>query len=238
MNLISTGTDGLNHMLGGGYPENKIILICGGPGTGKTIISIQYLIEALQKGDSCAYFSMEEPIENIKEYVLSFEWDLNKYEKEGLLQTLDYSKIPYSDKDIVTLDSRKNEKTPFEIDLNTIQKNADIKHLVIDPISSILMHELRASRKRAIISKLMRILRNLKCNILLTTQGVPSEGEYYIEQFLADGVILLEKNIEDYKMLKTIRIDKMRGIDFDDQPRRYTITGRGAQVFYAEPVLI
>jgi KaiC/GvpD/RAD55 family RecA-like ATPase len=59
-----------------------------------------------------------------------------------------------------------------------------------------------------------------------------------MEQFLSDGVILLNKDLRDYNLIKTIRIDKMRGTQFDEQPRRYTITTRGFQVFNTESVLI
>ncbi|MCJ7574514.1 ATPase, partial [Candidatus Bathyarchaeota archaeon] len=59
-----------------------------------------------------------------------------------------------------------------------------------------------------------------------------------MEQFLADGVILLGKDVRDYKLVKTLRIDKMRGLAYDEQPRRYTISSRGFQVFNTEPVLI
>jgi KaiC/GvpD/RAD55 family RecA-like ATPase len=59
-----------------------------------------------------------------------------------------------------------------------------------------------------------------------------------MEQFLSDGVILLQKDIREYQLIKTIRVDKMRGMQFDEQPRRYTITSRGFQVFNAESVLI
>jgi len=51
-------------------------------------------------------------------------------------------------------------------------------------------------------------------------------------------VIALVKDLRDFEIIKTVRIDKMRGIDFDDQPRRYTISNNGMVVFNKEPVLI
>ena len=59
-----------------------------------------------------------------------------------------------------------------------------------------------------------------------------------VEEFLADGVIRLTKHIENFKMVSVLRIEKMRGIKYDEQPRRYSITSRGFTVFQAEPVLI
>jgi KaiC/GvpD/RAD55 family RecA-like ATPase len=73
---------------------------------------------------------------------------------------------------------------------------------------------------------------------VITTEGLPRDNEFYMENFLADSVIRLQRNVIDFKLIKTLMIDKVRGIDFDDQPRRYVITSRGLQVFNAEPVTV
>ena len=73
---------------------------------------------------------------------------------------------------------------------------------------------------------------------MITSEGLPKDNEFYMEQFLSDGVFLLGKDMMEFTMIKTLRIDKMRGIDFDDQPRRFVITSRGFQVFNTEPVLV
>lgn len=56
--------------------------------------------------------------------------------------------------------------------------------------------------------------------------------------FLSDGMIALVKDSGEFQIIKTLRIDKMRGIDFSDQPRRYTVTNNGIMVFDKEPVLV
>jgi KaiC/GvpD/RAD55 family RecA-like ATPase len=58
-----------------------------------------------------------------------------------------------------------------------------------------------------------------------------------MEEFLADGVILLVKDLRDFRLIKTLRIDKMRGTDFDDQPRRYLVSGESFKVLNGEQVL-
>jgi KaiC/GvpD/RAD55 family RecA-like ATPase len=73
---------------------------------------------------------------------------------------------------------------------------------------------------------------------VITNEGLPRDNEFYMEHFLADGVILLQKDVIDFKLIKTLVIDKMRGVSFDDQPRRYVITSRGFKVFDTEPVLM
>lgn len=239
MVLTSTGVDGLNSMLGGGFPEGKIMIVFGGPGSGKTIMSTQFLVEGLKQGEAGVYISMEEPIKNIKENSKSFGWDLDAFEDEGLLRTLDLSQVPRDEKYVEPINfDRNNPKLSLQSDMISAVKTVGAKRLVLDPLTSILIHESRAGKKRDLITRIFSTIRSLGVTALITSEGMPSPGDFFMEQFLADGVILLHKNIEDYKLTKTMRIDKMRGMDFDDQPRRYTVTQRGFQVFHAEPVLI
>jgi KaiC/GvpD/RAD55 family RecA-like ATPase len=239
MSLVSSGVSGLDKMLGGGFPKGKIIMVFGGPGTGKTILSVQYLMENMNKNEGAVYVSLEEPISNVKENVKAFGWDVQGREDEGLLKTLDLYMVP-RDNELLEPIKRKglDEELAFEADIAEAIEEVDAKHLIIDPITSLLIHEPRAGQKRNLISHIFTHIRSMNVTALITSEGMPSPGDFYMEQFLADGVILLEKNIKDFKLTKTIRIDKMRGMDFDDQPRRYTVTQRGFQVFHAEPVLV
>jgi len=229
----------LNSMLGGGFPEGKIMIVFGGPGSGKTIMSTQFLVEGLKQGEAGVYISMEEPIKNIKENSKSFGWDLDAFEDEGLLRPLDLSQVPRDEKYVEPINfDRNNPKLSLQSDMISAVKTVGAKRLVLDPLTSILIHQSRAGKKRDLITRIFSTIRSLGVTALITSEGMPSPGDFFMEQFLADGVILLHKNIEDYKLTKTMRIDKMRGMDFDDQPRRYTVTQRGFQVFHAEPVLI
>ena len=58
---ILTGITGIDEMLGGGIPEKSIILVCGGPGVGKIILTLQYMMSAIERGEPCVYLTLEEP---------------------------------------------------------------------------------------------------------------------------------------------------------------------------------
>jgi KaiC/GvpD/RAD55 family RecA-like ATPase len=239
MNKVTSGISGLDEMLGGGYPQGKIMIVFGGPGTGKTIMSTQYLVKSMENGDPAVFVTLEEPINNIIDNVKTFGWDLQGYQEKGLLKTVDLYMVPHSDRFIEPVNrSRGESKLSVETEIISAVEEVNAKHLVLDPFTSILIHEPRAGRKRHLISQIFGTIRSLNITTLITSEGVPREGDFYMEEFLADGVILLSKNIKDYKLTKTLRLDKMRGMDFDDQPRRYAVTQRGFQVFHAEPVLI
>lgn len=238
MKLIPTGTNGLDVMLNGGFPQGKIILLCGGPGTGKTIFSIQYLMQALKRNETCVYATLEEPIDSIKKNISSFGWDLLSYEMKSLLKTVELFSRP----DIGPL--KNKDRDAEEVSALSVARLLDTtklmkaKNVVIDPLTSLVIHESRSGRKRSLIGDLFEELRKIGCNVIVTSETRPQEGDFYMEQFLADGVILLSKDIREYSLIKTIRIDKMRGMSYDEQPRKYSITNNGFEVFNMEPVLL
>ena len=236
---VKTGVQGLDDMLGGGVPEKSIILLCGGPGVGKTIITLQYTMAAVKRGEPVVYVSLEEPIEKKMRNALAFGWDVAKAEEEDMVEALDIYMVPHSQGLVEPIDRRKGKiQFSIESEIETAVKRLGAKHIVIDPLTSILVHESRSGKKRYLIGQLYSTIRRLDCTAIITSEGLPNSNDFYMEQFLSDGVFLLGKDIKDYTMIKTLRIDKMRGIDFDDQPRRYVITSRGFQVFNSEPVLI
>jgi KaiC/GvpD/RAD55 family RecA-like ATPase len=238
MKLQATGVSGFDAMLGGGIQEGKVVLVCGGPGAGKTILTIQCMMQALNRGEPCIFATLEEPLNSIKANMLAFGWDLDVWEKKGFLKTLDLFMIPGTN--IVNARDRDTGDTElFTIKTITdIARTSAAKWVFIDPLTSLVIHEPRSGRKRHIIGELFESLRKLGCSAIVTSEVAPQEGGFYMEQFLSDGVILLQKDIREYQLIKTIRVDKMRGMQFDEQPRRYTITSRGFQVFNAESVLI
>ncbi len=238
MKLQETGVSGFDEMLGGGIQDSKVVLVCGGPGAGKTILTAQCMMKALSRGEPCVFATLEEPLKNIKTNMLNFGWSFDEWEKKGLLKTLDLFMLPSP----APMNSRDRDGGDSEFyAIKTIIDTAkahSAKWVMIDPLTSLVIHEPRSGRKRQVIGELFESLRRLGSGAIVTSEAAPQEGDFYMEQFLADGVILLQKDLRDYNLIKTIRIDKMRGVQFDEQPRRYTITSRGFQVFNTEPVLV
>ena len=86
----------------------------------------------------------------------------------------------------------------------------------------------------------MKVLRNSHCTSIITSEfSSPSaEGDFYVEEYLADGVIILSKTLRDFRLIKTVRVEKMRGARHDDQPRKYDIIGSGFVVYNTETVTV
>ncbi len=237
MDLLKTGITGLDEMLGGGIPPARVVLVCGGPGSGKTVLSLQCMVQALERGEPCVFATLEEPLSSIKTNAQIFGWGLDAWERKGLLKTMDLFMVPGTN----VLNARDRETGDTELftikEMTDAAKTLRAKWVFIDPLTSLVIHEPRSGRKRFVIGELFDSLRRLGCNAVVTSEAAPQEGDFYMEQFLADGVILLQKDLREFQLIKTIRVDKMRGLSFDEQPRRYTITSRGFQVFNTESVL-
>jgi KaiC/GvpD/RAD55 family RecA-like ATPase len=235
MKRVPTGIKGLDEMLGGGFPKERVVLVYGGSGTGKTIFSLQFLASAAERGTHGIYVNLETPIKFVKENIESFGWNISEKEKNKLIRLLDYNTLhpPRLPK------SNVKYKNPVQATINEVadsEKSIGAKLLVIDPLTCLTIHEPGVSVKRRRIVELFNYLRSGSYTALLTSGMVPNACEYYIEDFLADGIIKLDKVIDNFNVIRTIRIEKMRGIEHDEHPRRYVIDEKGFTIFNKEPI--
>jgi circadian clock protein KaiC len=233
---ISTGVKGLDEMLNGGFPRGRAILLSGGPGTGKTIFSLQFLASAARNGVNGVYVTLEEPANLIRDNVKAFGWNLEEKEKDNHLRIMELRVIPNEE-----LSGRdRNEQLISSILKRILATAASINAeiLVIDPLTSLTINEQRAGEKRRKIADLFNGLRESGCTAVLTSETISNGGEFYIEEFLADGVLRLDKTVNDFNLVRTVRIEKMRGLMNDDQPRRYVINEKGLMVYNTEPVKV
>ena len=236
MSLLPTGIKGLDEMLNGGFPKGRVILLCGGPGTGKTIFSLEFLALAAEKGIHGVYATLEEPVNLVRENVDAFAWNIGEKEKNQSLKLLESRVISYED---------PSGKGRYEVSTSSIinklieaAKSIQAELLIIDPLTSIVISEQRAGEKRRRIAELFNQLRGSSYTSILTSETSPSNGEFYMEEFMADGVIRLDKVIHNFNLIRTIRIEKMRGVEHDEQPRRYIIDRNGFTVYSSEPIKV
>jgi circadian clock protein KaiC len=72
-----TGTSGLNHILGGGFPPNALYLVQGDPGVGKTTLALQFLMAGARAGESCLYITFSETSAELFAVAHSHGWSLD-----------------------------------------------------------------------------------------------------------------------------------------------------------------
>ena len=92
MELIKTGIDGLDKLLRGGIPKGWITILSGEPGSGKTCLSVGFLVEGIRKfNESGIYCSFNESRKELLLTQKAFGYDLEEYEKQGKFAILDLS---------------------------------------------------------------------------------------------------------------------------------------------------
>src|SRR5688500_8280989 len=94
---IATGISSFDTIAKGGLPRNRTTLISGTAGSGKTIFAVQFLAAGMEKGAPGVFVTFEESAADIRKNMLSFGWDLAKWEEEGLLAFVDASPDPEID---------------------------------------------------------------------------------------------------------------------------------------------
>ncbi len=220
MQKTPTGIDGLDKMLNGGLPSSRCILVCGGPGSGKTILSTQFLhYGAVRCDEPGLYVSLDENISQLKEEMAVFGWDLEKLEKKGKLAVVDASPIRYipGEVKIGNLWVGKRDFSLVSL-IEVVKKNAEeinAKRIVIDPITALTFQYPEISERRTAILDFFEALTRLGTSNLVTTElrSVTLEREIRAEEFLAHGVILLHVFVSEREIVRGIQIEKMRGID-------------------------
>ena len=259
MKRVPTGIDGLDKMLNGGLPVNRSILLCGSPGSGKTILSWQFLWNgAAHYEEPGLYVSLDEDPDELREEIASFGWsletgaqsktaamgwDIEKLEEGGKLAIVDASPIRLIPGAIKIGDVSVGKRDFSLVSLMEIikrrAKKIKAKRIVIDPITALSLQYNDISERRTAILDLFRALKKLKTTNLITTElkKVNMDRELHTEEYLSHGVIVLYTFMNSGEITRSMRIEKMRGIAHDNQVRPYDITSKGIQVYPQEQLI-
>ncbi|HEY4657097.1 MAG TPA: ATPase domain-containing protein, partial [Candidatus Bathyarchaeia archaeon] len=136
-----TGIPGLDKLLTGGLPRGRIILLSGGPGTGKTILSSQFLLNGiLDYEENGVYVSLDENKQHVYEEMLDFGWDFADLEDNKKLAFLEASPIRYLPAEIKVgklMVGRKEFSMATLIDMiKTSVKEIGARRIVVDPVTT------------------------------------------------------------------------------------------------------
>ena len=214
------GIIGIDEMINGGLAKGSVTGISGPPGVGKSIFSLQFILEGAKNGQKSVYINLEEPRRNIDNMInqFSFGEKFREFEKKGLIivKCFDYGKYEKVQEDL----------------LDRIHEDKSIRRLVIDSFNCFFASSYEFGQERDMAIKRMIIetfykLRHTKLTTLLTLEE-GHESNFNIP-YLVDGMIIL-----DYLDLGTIErrisIPKMRWTNQDKDGKSYEICEEGIKI--------
>ncbi len=229
MERVPTGISGLDLILNGGYFRNSSYLVMGDVGTGKTIFSIQWLLDGIKKGEKCLYITLAEGVEQLLNNISPFGWDLEA------LKIKDFSPQPSELNhlgDYEIFFPSEVEEEPFWQQLYRTIEAEKPDRLVLDSVT--VFHDLSANEysfRRRLIA-FIKYLYQHRCTTIFLADAQEIKALVSISMAV-DGVIKLHLRLSKARFItsRTIEILKFRGSDFLSGEHPFRITSSGIKIF-------
>ena len=228
--VIHTGIAAFDNILGGGLPANRVYLLHGTPGSGKTTLSLQFLLQGMSEGEEVLYVTLSETKKELIAVAESHGLDLgdmNIFELVAAESDLDpenqYTMYQSSDVEL-------NITTKAILDQINVKKP---KRVVIDSLSEIKLLAQSQLRFRRQVLALKQFFAGRDCTVLFLDDKTASSGEEDLQlASIAHGVISLEQLSPEYGAeRRRLRITKLRGQKYRGGYHDFTIIQGGLNIF-------
>jgi len=203
-----TGIGGFDEITGGGLPAGRPTLVCGGPGCGKTLFAMQFLVKgATEFGEPGVFMSFEELSEELVQNVASLGFDLDELVEQGKISM-----------DTVVIErSEIEENGEYDLEglflrLGFAIQSVGAKRVVLDTIESLFSGFDNEAILRAELRRLFRFLKDQGVTVVII--GERGEGQLTrqgLEEYVSDCVILLDHRVTEQVSTRRLRVVKYRG---------------------------
>ena len=241
--MLKTSISGFDELFtDGGIPRGNSILVAGGPGTGKSILCRQICYNLVLHGKKCMYVSFEESKERIEKSMSSFGWDIKKYIDNGnfLIQKinpLDILRMKFGGLG----GSGSATEVSYKIKPLVIPRDFHPDVIAVDSLSAIIAASVTKDKNyRVYLQQLFNFFEETGATSFLITETEPIPVRYSdtgIEEFLADGIIVLYNIQKKDVRENAIEVLKMRYGKHEKKMVLMEITSKGIKVFPNKKVL-
>ena len=220
----STGVAGLDHVLIGGFPRDHLYLVEGDPGTGKTTMALQFLLEGRERGESGLYVTLSESKNELVQIAASHGWNLDGVAIFEMTPT----------EAELSPEAQYTVFHPSDVELsdttNSILKQVDEaspSRVVFDSLSELRLLARDALRYRRQILALKRYFSGRKCTVLMLDDRT-SEAHDLQVQSIAHGVIVMERLDREFGVnRRRLEVRKLRGARYSEGFHDFTIDTGG-----------
>jgi circadian clock protein KaiC len=224
---VCTGISGLDTILCGGLSRNRVYLLEGSPGTGKTTLALQFLIEGIRHGETGLYITLSESREEIHEIANSHGWNIDGISMFELVN--DAGLDPDAEQSILH---------PSEVELGETTKSimAEVDRVmparvVFDSLSELRLLAQNPLRYRRQILAIKNYFSTRKCTVILLDDKTAENDDQQLHS-IAHGVITLEQLAQEFgKERRRLNVVKMRGIKFRGGYHDFILDTGGITVF-------
>jgi circadian clock protein KaiC len=218
---VSSGVPGFNKISEGGFKQGSINLVAGNPGSGKTTFAVQFLMDGLKYGEAGVYITFEENKKKLFDDFKAFGWDLERYERMGLLRFLEYT--PEQIRRIVMEGGGT---------LESVITQLKVKRLVVDSVTSFSMLFGSELAKKESSLAFFELITKWGCTALLTGQAKQLSPDDLSSQldFEVDSIVVLHHFKKKGIRERAIEIMKMRGTKIPEKTMRLILDKGGLKV--------
>ena len=215
---VSTGNVEFDRLIGGGFPRNSVILLAGSPGAGKTVLSAGFVYRgAVDYGEPGVYVCFAESRDKFIRDMKNFGMDFEPLIRKGKVAVLDLS-----------LGTEVDVQSALSQILEAVT-SLGAKRLVIDSITGVFAGVKSELEKRHILRLLYRLVQKTGCTTVVIADMPWGSGKIGsgIEEFIADGIILMESQFNNGTLKRHIKVLKMRGTEHTLKAHKYSISREG-----------
>jgi KaiC/GvpD/RAD55 family RecA-like ATPase len=239
--LVKTGVQGLDDLLNGGFPEGRVILVIGGPGSGKTILASQFLYNGIDDyNENGIFVSLDEGKDHYYSEMRNFGWDFKKLEEEKKFAFIDATKLSrialLREKLMIESKSLRGKQLQIDKLVEEIQTNIEqinAKRVVLDTLATLFHRFPDPIERRVAVVDLIESLSELKITAIITTElgRLTLDREVSIEEYMTHGVILMQTLFSGGATSRALQVVKMRGTKINTNLVPYTIDRTGVEIF-------
>jgi circadian clock protein KaiC len=228
-----TGIESIDSILNGGIPRGNTVLITGSCGTGKTTLSLEFLVHGAIANEKCLFISVTEASEKLLKNVVPYEFFDDMLIERGQLTFIDMPSI-YNKLGLLKEEDFSFEEVEILVSaIGDIVRELQVKRLVIDSITSVCFQLKALEKIRDFILKLGKTLNRMGCTSILVSEISPTEPRYSmygVEEAIADGIILMANHERRGDLLRTLQVLKMRGTQHSRAKYVLDLTSRGVML--------